>query len=71
MKAIKIKDLKKGDLFVLRPLKNPEEEAPINIVWERGDYNRECKKYECSKYADICKYNWMRGDRIVYTDFIF
>lgn len=67
MKAVLLRNLKKGDYFTLRPVEEPKESQ----VYVRGDYNRDVKKYDVSKFFDICDWRLMRGDRIVYVDFIF
>lgn len=67
MEAKKIKDLKKGDYFTLKPIEYPSEK----LVWVRGDYERSEKKYSCTKFSDICHENFMKGDRIVYVGFEF
>lgn len=68
MKAILLKNVKLGDCFTLRPV-----ECVLNdsLVYVRGEYVRELKKYEVSKFVDITDSRFMRGDRIVYIDFIF
>ena len=67
MKEKRIKDLKKGEYFTLKPIEYPKE----SIVWIRGDYERSEKKYSCSKFSDICHENFMKGDKLVYVDFEF
>lgn len=67
MKAILLKNVKNGDFFTLRPL----EEAKESLVYVRSDYDRETKKYEIYRFTNICDCRLMRGDRIVYVDFIF
>lgn len=62
-----VKQLKRGTWFTLKPIPYPEESQ----VYIRGDYDRECKKYACQKWDDINEYKLFRGDREVYTDFIF
>lgn len=67
MNAILLKNVKLGDYFTLRPFEQPKESQ----VYVRSDYDRETKKYEIYKFANICDFRMMRGDRIVYVDFIF
>lgn len=67
MKVIKLKDLKKGDFFTLKNIECPTE----NNVYIRGDYERSTKKYSCTRYDDYCAESFFKGDKIVYTDFIF
>ena len=67
MKAITIKQLKQGDYFTLKPIECPTERQ----VWIRGSYERGCKKFSVTKFSDICHESFHKGDRVVYTDFIF
>lgn len=67
MKAILLKNVKNGDCFTLRPLREPKDTQ----VYVRSDYDRETKKYEIYKFFDLGDWRMMRGDRIVYVDFIF
>lgn len=64
---VKIKDLKKGEFFTLKDVREPKESQ----VYVRGDYIREVKKYSCYKFNDICDERLLRGDLSVYNDFIF
>lgn len=67
MKSKKIKDLKQGDFFTLKPIEFPNE----NQVYIRGEYDRSEKKYLCDKFSDISMGRFFKGDKEVYTDFIF
>lgn len=67
MKAIKLKDLKKGDYFTLKPIEEPSS----SLVYVRGDYDRSTRKYEVYKFDDICNCRMKKGDLTVYVDFIF
>ena len=64
-----IKQIKKGDFFVLKP--HNETEAKESEVYIRGEYDRTEKKYECQKWNDICSTRYFKGDKEVYQDFIF
>lgn len=64
---MKIKDLKKGDFFTLKPTENPKESQ----VFIRGDYIRSEKKYECGKFSDISEFRMFNGDKEVYVEFTF
>ncbi len=64
---MKLKDLKKGEYFTLKPIEEPKE----NQVYIRGEYDRTEKKYECGKFSDISYTRYIDGDREVYTDFTF
>ena len=62
-----IKELKKGELFTLKPLDNPKESQ----VYVRWDYDRTEKKYTCYKWNDINAFRSLKGTTVVYQDFIF
>ena len=64
---MKLKELKKGEWFTIRPLEYPAESQ----VYIKGDYDRELKKYECGRWHDISEAVYLKGEREVYTDFIF
>lgn len=64
---MKIKDLKKGEFFTLKPLEYPKESQ----VYIRGEYDRTEKKYDCGKFSDICYSRMFSGNKEVYTDFVF
>ena len=64
---MQLKDLKKGDWFTLKPIEYPKESQ----VYIKGDYDRTDKKYECSKFSDVCYSRMLKGTTTVYTDFIF
>lgn len=67
MKSVLLRNVKNGDYFTLRPVEEPKESQ----VYVRGDYNRDVKKFDVSKFSDVNDWRLMRGDRIVYVDFIF
>lgn len=67
IKPRKLKNLKKGEYFTLRPISNPKESQ----VYIRGEYDRYEKKYECIQFSDMCSTRYIKGDKEVYTDFIF
>lgn len=62
-----LKSLKPGEYFTLRPIAEPKESQ----VYIRGEYDRTEKKYECIKFSDMCDSRLLKGDKKVYTDFIF
>ena len=62
-----IKDLKKGDLFTKRPLKNPTEKQ----VYIRGCYDRSSGKYEIGRFDDISYSALLKGSTVVFTDLVF
>lgn len=63
----KLKDLKKGEWFTLKPIENPTE----NQVYVKGDYVRSDNRYECSKWSDFCYTRYFLGNKLVYVDFTF
>ena len=65
--AMTIRELKKGEFFLVKALENPTE----NQVYVRGDYDRSQKKYECYKFSDINSIRYFKGDKDIYTDFTF
>lgn len=69
MGTTKLKNLKKGDYFTLKPIEEPTGDQ----VYIKGDFVRveKLNKYSCSKFNDICSERFLKGDTIVYTDFIF
>lgn len=67
MEAKKIKDLKKGEWFTLKPI---EEPAGMQ-VYVRGNYERSGKKYSCYKWADVNTERFFKGDKVVYVGFTF
>ena len=62
-----MKELKKGELFTLKPIANPRESQ----VFIRSDYDRSERKYWATKWTDIGDGKYIAGDREVYTDFEF
>lgn len=67
MKEVRLKDLKKGEFFTLKPI----EETKKSQVWIRDEYDRSERKYECYKFEDICHFHSWNGDKKVFTDFYF
>ena len=66
---MKLKELKKDDIFSRKPLNN--REALASQVYIKGSYDRSTKKYWCQKWNDISKGIELKGDTEVYQDFIF
>ena len=66
-KPKKLKNVKQGEYFTLKPVDHPRESQ----VYIRGEYDRYEGKYECIKFSDMCSTRLLKGDREVYTDFIF
>ena len=67
MEQKKLKDLKNGEWFTLKPI---EEPAPAQ-VWIRGDYDRSEKKYDAQNWNDMNRYRSLKGTTTVYTGFTF
>ena len=66
---MKLKELKHGDFFTMKPING--QEAKESQVYIKDDYDRSTKKYWCQKWNDISKGIELKGDAEVYTDFIF
>lgn len=64
---MKLKDLKKGEFFTLKPIEEPKESQ----VYIKGEYDRSEKKYDCGKFSDISYSRLIKGDKEVYTEFTF
>lgn len=64
MKKYKLKSLKKGTLFTLKP-------NDINNVYVKDDYDRDDKKFLCTKFYDINAWRYFKGDTLVYIDTTF
>lgn len=67
MKAVLLKDVKKGEYFTLKPIEYPSESR----VFVRDEYDRETKKFGCYKWSDVNQYTEKKGTTTVYIDFIF
>ena len=63
----KLKDVKPGEFFTLKPTPEPKESQ----VYIRDDYDRSERKYLCRKFSDVNAWRYLKGDRIVYTEFYF
>ena len=62
-----VKELKKGEWFTIKPIAYPND----NQVYIRDEYDRSTKKYSCGRCDDIGYSRELKGDRIVYTGFIY
>lgn len=73
LKPVLLKDVKKGCLFLLTDKVQFFENGEVlsKYVYVRSDYDRELKKYEVYKFDDCCKYRFLRGNRIVWVNFVF
>lgn len=61
MKAVLLKNVKKGDYFKFKPT----ETSPVMV---RGVYSRADKKYEFYRFYDVNHYGFRKGNVIVYVD---
>ena len=64
---VRIKDLKQGEFFTLKPIAHPNERQ----VFVRREYDRSERKYWAQRWSDISDGKYIKGDTRVYTDFIF
>ena len=62
-----IRELKKGEFFTKKPIDAPRESQ----VWIRGEYDRAEKKYECTRFDDASASCYLKGEKEVFTDFVF
>ena len=67
MMKVKLKDLKRGTWFTLKPVDNPRESQ----VFIKSDYDRSERKYWATTWSDIGDGKYVSGDREVYIDFEF
>lgn len=63
----KIRDLKKGEFFTLKPIEYPKESQ----VWVMDFYDKHDREYCASKFSDIGAGKGFKGDKEVYTGFTF
>lgn len=66
---MKLKELKKGDLFTLKP--HGEKHVTDSQVYIKGEYDRTEKKYDCGRADDISYSRYFDGNKTVYTDFVY
>lgn len=66
---MKLKELKRGEFFVRKPMNG--QEAKASQVYIKQDYDRSTKKYWCQKWDDISRVIELKGDAEVYQDFTF
>ena len=64
---MKLRELKHGDYFTLKPIEYPKESQ----VYIKEEYDRSEKKYCCTKFSDVCYSRMLSPEKEVYTDFIF
>lgn len=61
----KIKELKKGEYFTIRPIEEPQGYQ----VWVRDQYDRSERRYLCHNYEDNNRWRYYQGDKEVFVDF--
>lgn len=64
---MKLKELKKGELFTLKPIETPKESQ----IFVKDDYDRSEKKYWAGKWSCYGDGKYIDGNREVYTEFTF
>lgn len=74
MKAVLLRNLKKGECFTLTDKVKYEGNVPYGevlskYIYVKDDYYRSEKKYWIHKYDFDGKYKLVKGDRIVYIEF--
>lgn len=57
-----LKELKKGDIF--QKVRKSDNKV-YKDYWIKGDYSRELKKYECTRYEDINDSCYLKSNTIV------
>lgn len=62
-----VKELKKGEFFTKKAISYPND----NQVWIRGGYDRELKKYECTRFSDTNDFCYLSGSKEIFVDFTF
>lgn len=62
-----IRELKKDEYFTLKPIAEPKESQ----VWIRGEYDRSTRTYSAINFDDVNRERYFKGDKEVYTDFVF
>ena len=70
MKAVKLKDVKRDELFQRN---TTTSKVYIKVEYVRGyDYlGRKLNKYSCTDWDDINREIFLKGDTIVYIDMTF
>ena len=64
---VKLKDLKNGEYFTLKDIPQPKDSQ----VWVKGEYDKYDREWVCYKFSDVNQGKGFKGDKLVYTDFIF
>lgn len=64
---MEIKDIKNGEYFTLKEIKEPKE----NQIWIKLGYDRSTDKIIIYRFSDINDSRSINKHKEVYTDFIF
>lgn len=64
---VPLKSLKKGEFFTLKDVPEPKESQ----VWIKDTYEPSERAFWCKKWDDISGGKFFKGDKKVYTNFIF
>lgn len=64
---MKIRELKAGEYFTIKQVSEPK----ANQVWIRGEYDRSTRTYSAINFDDVNRERYFKGDKEVYTDFVF
>ena len=64
---MKLKELKKGELFTLKPIEEPKESQ----IFVKDEYDRSERKYWVGKWSRYGEGKFLSGDREVYTEVTF
>lgn len=67
METKKIRDLKRGEYFTLKPIEEPKDTQ----IFIRCDYDGTARKYWGQRFSDCNDGRYFSGDRIVYVGFTF
>ena len=68
---MKVKDLKAGDIFKLKPNAKKAYVMGDLVHWQwKKEYDRQTKKYYCSCWEDASAGIYLKGDREVCVDLI-
>ncbi len=64
---MELKELKVGEYFTLKEIAEPKESQ----VYIRGEYDKSSKTYSCCKFSDMNDERFLKGNKIVFTEFTF
>jgi hypothetical protein len=63
MRQLRIKDTPKGEYI--------KKAANSQVVFVRGDYDREIKRYACADTEDFNREVYIKGDALVWVGFTY